>query len=266
MRLLPVVAVAVALGAAGTAHAEDAELIAGWDFSQYFGDALLSVDGETYTSVLSANYSALDPTFGAGAESADFGTMYIDGSFGSTAVAAGSGNEPFLPSQALLGSLASNLIPDGNGGTPFDFFSVLSTEGQSFTELMAMIASAPVSVVFEADLSSVSQTRDQWRLSFAGRTFQGTSTVTIDFSTDGSGYTNVASIDLTEVDTRYVLSLGSVTASTVYTRFNFSPEGVNQPFIDNVAIQVPEVGPAGATLAAILSLALLRRAARPRRC
>src|SRR5258707_9305890 len=80
--------------------------IAGWDFSQYFGDGLLSTDGVTFTNTLSANYSNLDPTFNAGAESAAFGTMFMNGSFGSTNVNAGSGTEQFLPT---TGSLASNL-------------------------------------------------------------------------------------------------------------------------------------------------------------
>ena len=75
----------VAVAAFVSAPAQ-ATMVAGWDFSQYLSDSQLSVDGATYTDTLSANYSNLDPTFGAGAESAAFGTMYIDGSFGSTAI------------------------------------------------------------------------------------------------------------------------------------------------------------------------------------
>jgi hypothetical protein len=84
-----------------------ASLVARWDFSQYAGDGFMSIDGgSSFTNTLSANYSDLDPTFGAGFESAAFGTMYVDGSFGSTPVAAVSGSEQFLPTAAYGGSLA----------------------------------------------------------------------------------------------------------------------------------------------------------------
>ena len=53
--------------------------IAGWDFSQYFGDGILSTDGTTFTNTLPANYSNLDPSFNAGAGSAAFGTMFMNG-------------------------------------------------------------------------------------------------------------------------------------------------------------------------------------------
>ena len=90
--------VALSVSSAGPAHAA---MVAGWDFSQYFADGILSIDGNAYTGVLSANYSDLDPTQGAGAESAAFGTLYLDGQFGSTNVQPGSGSEPILPSGAL---------------------------------------------------------------------------------------------------------------------------------------------------------------------
>ena len=62
-----------------------ASLVAGWDFSQYAGDGFMSIDGGgSFTNTLPANYSDLDPTFGAGFESGAFGTMFADGQFGST--------------------------------------------------------------------------------------------------------------------------------------------------------------------------------------
>ena len=71
---------------ASMASSSQAFLAAGWDFSQYAGDGLLSLDFVTFTTTLSANYSDLDPTFGAGAESAAFGTFYLNGSFGSSSI------------------------------------------------------------------------------------------------------------------------------------------------------------------------------------
>jgi hypothetical protein len=66
-------------------------LVAGWDFSQYDNDPLsLSIDGgTTLTNTLAANYSDLDPTSGAGFDSAAFGTMFMNGLFGSTLVGRG---------------------------------------------------------------------------------------------------------------------------------------------------------------------------------
>ena len=52
-------AIAAAALVSGSAQAA---MIAGWDFSQYAGDGLLSVDGASFTTTLPANYSSLDPT------------------------------------------------------------------------------------------------------------------------------------------------------------------------------------------------------------
>ena len=216
-----------------------------------------------FTDTLDANYSSLDPTFGAGLESAAFGTMYIDGSFGSTAVAIGTGEEAFTVSKAAPGSLVSNCRALG----PCDRFGVLNDEGQLFTELNAMLATEAVSVVFQADLSSVEQTRDSWRLSFGAKTFSGTTSgnaqVSIDFSTDGSSYANVANLEITPADTQFIVSLGDVESETAFARFNFStPEGIFQPLLDNVAIEVPEPISALSGAAAVSALAGLAAARR----
>src|SRR5262245_46840268 len=151
----------------GSALAQSS-MVAGWDFSQYFGDGFMSIDGgNSFTNTLSANYSDLDPTFGAGFESQAFGTMFVDGSFGSTNVAAGSGTEEFLPSATAPGSLVSNLGAPGT--VDFDAFSVLEDEGQVSQELLSMLATAPATVVFQADLSSVLRTGSDWSLSFGAK-------------------------------------------------------------------------------------------------
>jgi hypothetical protein len=220
-----------------------ATMIAGWDFSQYAGDGFMSTDGGgTFTNTLDANYSDLDPTFGAGAESAAFGTMYADGSFGSTNVPAGSGTEQFLPSAALGGSLVSNLTAPG--GVDFDSLTVLASEGQLSTESLAMIAAAQSVVVFEADLLSVPLIGSDWSVSFAGRMSAGGSSVGIEFSSDGLLFTPFGSVNLTTVDTLFNVPLAPTTTNTAYVRLTFNPSGANQPLIDNVALNgtlmVPE--------------------------
>jgi hypothetical protein len=253
-------AFAAALGAAPSRAQDQVLMVAGWDFSQYAIDGFLSVDGENLVGTLPANYSNFDPTYGAGEESAAFGTMYLDGSFGSTATPLDF-SDTFVPSAAAPGSLQSNLSwpVQEAGQVPFDTDNVLiAEEAQEVANPFAMIAQAPQLVVFEADLSAVQETGSNWLLSFGGKTSSGTSTVTIDFSTTGSGYTSVGQVELTENDTQFVVDLGPGVAETGYVRLGFNPVGLDQPFIDNVAISLPEPG-AGAAVAAI-ALLLLRRA------
>jgi hypothetical protein len=232
------------LMAAGlVASSAQATMVAGWDFSQYAGDGFMSTDGGgSFTNTLDANYSDLDPTFGAGAESAAFGTMYVNGQFGSTNVGAGSGTEQFLPSAAVGGSLSSNVTAPG--GVDFDSFGVLASEGQLSTESLAMIAAAQSVVVFEADLLSVPVIGSNWSISFGARTFEGTSSVGIAFSSDGVTFTSFGSVNLTTTDTPYTINLGTAATNNAYVRLSFDPSGANQPFLDNVALnatlQVPE--------------------------
>lgn len=243
------------------AAAQDETMIAGWDFSQYVGDGLLSIDGATFTTTLPANYSNLDPTFGAGAESALFGTMYINGQFGSTAVSAdGSGNEAMFPT---AGSLDANLDAPSQqiGDVYFDAFTVLLDEGQGAFNYLSMTAQEPVSMVFRADAGTPQS--GNWLFSFGGKTFNGTSTVGVEVSTNGSGYASVGLAQLTTGDTQYVVDLGPATTNAVFVRLHLDPVGVDQPIIDNVAISVPEPGAVaqGAAVLASLLLAARRRAA-----
>jgi hypothetical protein len=257
-RFAPIAAV-LALFAPG---ASQAYVVAGWDFSQYLGDSFLSIDGVNGTSTLAANYSSLDPTFNAGAESAAFGTMYIDGSFGSTAI------DPFDPAPAIVptaaldgGSLVSNLTAPvlAPGDNEFDSHTILQFEGQVFANFLSMRASEPASMVFRADLSSVPETGSNWVLSFGGRTFTGTSTLSIDFSSNGGSFSPVDSVVLTETDTPYEIDLGPAPVDIVYVRLNLQPVELDWPIIDNVAISVPEPGAGASLLAAAAGLASIAR-------
>jgi len=223
---------ALTLLVAGSAQAA---VIAGWDFSNYFGPNTLSTDGSTYTDTLDANYSDLDPTFGAGAESAAYGTMYMDGSSGSTNVDESSATAAFVPTS---GSLASNI--DAPSLVDFDAHTVLASEGQMFTNSLAMTARDDVSIVFEADLS-VLTAYNGWTLSFGGSTFTGTSTVTVDFSTDGIGYHQVGEITLDTTDTLFSVDLGIARTDNVFVRLNFTSSGTDQPIIDNLSIEADTV-------------------------
>ncbi|MCG8589592.1 MAG: PEP-CTERM sorting domain-containing protein [Proteobacteria bacterium] len=246
MKKLLIASVAALAVSAGSAQAD---MIAGWDFSQYLGAGALSTDGATLSTSLDANYSDFDPTFGAGAESAAFGTMYLDGQFGSSAV-----SNQVAPTN---GSLASNLTAPG--GQPFDSLTVLTDEGQTFANLLALTVNQPFNIVFEADLTSAALLGTDWGISFGGRTFSGSASVGIEFSTDGVSYSSFGSVDLSTSDTPFSVALGSDVSSNGYVRLLFDGAG-GQPIIDNVAITattspIPEPGTAALLLIGLAGLA-----------
>jgi hypothetical protein len=219
-----------------------AALIAGWDFSQYFSAGLLSTDGATFTDTLDANYSSLDPTGNAGAESAAFGTMFMDGTNGSSDVDEASAGAAFT---ATSGSLASNLgAPSPN---PFDSLTVLSAEGQTFTSLLSMTAQSAVSVVFQADLGSIADVGSNFELSLGARTFSGVTTVGVEFSLDGLTYDPVTTLNLDATDTPFTgIALGGTGLNAAWVRLNFSDPiggGDGQAIIDNLALSA-DLGPA----------------------
>ena len=256
-------AVALSSLLAGSAQAAT---IAGWDFSQYLsGGGFLSIDGLTQRNTLDANYSNLDTTFNLGPDSGVYGTMYIDGQFGSTEVTpVGDGSEAFLP---LAGSLASNLTAPvtGPGTNPFDSLNELGIEGQQFTEFMSMAVFGAVSVVFEADLTSVPEQGENWVFTFGGKTnVTGAATsVTVAFSTDGVNYVGLGSLNLNNTDTPYSVALTSAQLDRAFVRLGFSG-GEAQPLIDNVAIQASLVPEPAAALLLLVGLAGLVRAGRRR--
>jgi hypothetical protein len=256
-RLLAIVSALVAAAlAAGTAAATEMT-VAGWDFSQYLSDGVLSTDGTTYTTTLEANYSDFDPTHGAGAESADYGTMYMNGAFTSTSVSAGSGSEEVLP---MAGSLQENITGPAQapGENSFDALSTLKAEGQLFTQKLSLTAPSSASIVFEADLTAAATTGEGWELSFGGKTLSGTSTVMVDFSSDGSSFSNVGMVDLDTEGTEATVFLSAATLTKAYVRLGLDPSA-GQPVIDNVAIALPEPTWSAQILAGVVGLLVLRR-------
>lgn len=245
MRIALLASLAAAVSSSAPAQAL---VVAGWDFSQYLGDSLLTLDGVNGATTLPANYSNLDPTFNAGAESALFGTMFIDGQYGSTAVDPFNAPE-FVPTAGGgggAGSLVSNLEAPvtGPGTNPFDSDTILQFEGQTFFNLLSMTALAPATVVFQADLGVVPQFGTEWKLTFGGQTFSGTSVLGIEYSLDGTAFSALPSIQLDANDKPYSVNLGTDASDTMFVRLSFTNAN-GQPIIDNLALEatvVPEPG------------------------
>jgi hypothetical protein len=243
---------------AGSAHAIT---IAGWDFSQYAGDGQLTIDGVSGADTLSANYSNLDPSFSAGAQSAAYGTMFINGAHGSTAV------DPFSSAPAIVPfapSLSSNLnAPVGGaaGAVPFDTMSVLINEGQTFAISQAMVAQSPLDIVFQADLSSDPRHGEGWGITFGGKTISGSSIVGVSYSLDGLSYSAPTNVSLDTNDKPFGVTFGAITADVLYVRLNLATAN-GAPIIDNVSLNatlVPEPGTIVLLGLGLASLALRRR-------
>lgn len=265
-RMILLAVLAVAPLSAFAPLAAQAEMVAGWDFSQYISPGILSIDGETAAPNLGANYSNMLPEdingpYALGPAAAPFGRLYYDGQFGSSDIASTidfTGNEDFRP---LSGSFASNLdapILSGDSVWRFESLEVLALAGQQFTNPLAGLVEigAPLRLVFSADLRGVPETGTDWSVSFAGQTLEGSTIVQIEFSTDGTTYTPVDSVTLTTLDTPFFVSLSDGPSEQAFVRLNFTPDPDEFPAIDNVAINinVPEPGSGAQAVAVLLTL------------
>lgn len=247
--------VAVLVGSMLIVGGASAQLIAGWDFSQYAVDGALSTDGVTFVDSLAANYSSSDGTNNAGVESAAFGTFHIDGTNGSTNVDELSAAAIVVPTSAVPGSqpLTGNLRAPAMvlGDNSFNSFSILIGEGQTNAQELGITARGVADVVFEAGQSGVSI--PNWAVSFDGRALRGTSNVDVAFSTNCSAFSVVGSVTLTEVEQVYNLAVLTGASTDVgCVRLSLDPSG-GQPIIDNVAV-VPEPGATSLLAAGVLGL------------
>ncbi|HEY8123785.1 MAG TPA: PEP-CTERM sorting domain-containing protein [Myxococcota bacterium] len=251
MRKLTLTIAAVALSLAYSMSAQAASLVAGWDFSQYYADSVHSIDGgnSAAPSDIRANYSSFDPN-GAGAQAAAFGVYHLP------FTPVGDASEPLLPT-AVPGT--GSLLPNINQG-PYNNFSVLTLEGQASQSDLAMVAVQTTSLVFEADLTTVPQTGSDWQITLAGATQLGTGTIQIEFSTNGSAWSQAGTISVSTSAIALSSTVQAVTSDRAFFRLTLSPSTV----IDNVGITanlvtVPEPSTAALLAAGLLGLGRIGR-------
>ena len=269
MRTRPLIAsiASIVIWLAGSAQAAT-ETIAGWDFSQYMGDGSFVKDLSLVPSnTLGANYSNRVAAPGAGPAAAIFGTAYFDGSNGSTSVNPNAVSPDLVPTAALFGgSLRSNLSgPAAPGYASFDAMTGVKAGGQPLFNLLSMTARSAVDAVFKADRGAAPPPSHHWEVSLGGRTFSGSSSLDVEFSSDGISYSPMTTFNLTTTDTRFSAPLVAAVGNTAYVRLGLNPAG-GQPIIDNVAVVlVPEPEAAFGALAGLGTLAICHGVARRRR-
>jgi hypothetical protein len=279
MRVAAIAVFAASLSIAGSARAA---FIAGWDFTQYAGAGTVQISEDPNTfepinrNTLKANYSDFDTTFGAGGDSQPFGTMWMNGTNGSTLV--DPDNSIFLPT---TGSLTPNLSTPGDNEVPvgdvaFDTSAgVLQVgagnyeagTGQDYRNVLSMRALGNVSVVFEANLSVLGPqySVENWSLTFAGISSTATSDVTVEFSTDGINYAALTAASLTTTAAAFTRSVLGNAGDNAFFRLGFTSTGANPiPRIDNVTISgdvtvIPEPGTAALFLLGLVGLGVAGR-------
>ena len=232
-----------------------ADLVAGWDFSQFTADASDDIDF-TFGGIteLKANYSDLDTDgFGAGAQ--QFGTA----TWGSSSTFAS------YDAINLNGGLSSG---QGLGGIStkvgsFDL-GILTGDGQEVDSAQAFSTFGTTNA---SDVVTFALTPGTsfggWAVQFGGLTADGTAgTILLETSNDGVTFGGPSTtFNLGAADTLYSLDLAALGAdATVFARMTFSGNAV----MDNLAFSGAAV-PEPSTYAAIFGVVALAFAAYRRR-
>jgi hypothetical protein len=232
-------------------------LIAGWDFSQY-GAGSLNVTGLSgRQTTLWSNYSDLDTegSPGLGVGSTDKGTLYHNGQYSSYSSPL-SGTPPV---RATSGNIDLNqgpaAVPLGSAAAGNTLLNEFNASQQSFTGVRLAFGSEPVgvsslSVVFATDLSALGGTFDNVTLKLAGRTTSSIRDMFVEFSSDGTNFSNLATFNLSSTADVFTAATTGTGLNKAYFRLTVDGDSSILPSIDNVMIRgnnlniIPEPGTA----------------------
>jgi hypothetical protein len=244
------------IAAIGLGGPTQAVMIAGWDFSQYSNLGFLSLDGATLSNTLVSNHSDLDPSNGSGIESNQYGTMHIDGQYGSFNTPLDFA-DPYVPG---VFSDSVNSLSQNAGQAYLGFGSPAACTQQQIENMpnancsdFLMLTTQSLSVVFEAVPSAVNPLlyAEDYSISFAGAMQAGAgSSIGVEFSDDGINFLLLGTANLTPNDTLYTFSVNTPPLARGLFRLTFNgASAANIPAIDNLGIAgttalVPEPGTA----------------------
>ena len=232
-------------------------VVAGWDFSQFAFDGFSSTDGATLTGQISANYIG---TQGNYTGAAAIGTIYYDGSFGSTAL----GLNPSDVEPTGFGDMTvANRGFLGEAGER----ARLGTQGQTYTSGRALGFNSGAngdSFVIEMDLGALFGS--DWLFTFGAKTNSdpnNSSSIAWEYSLNGADYTSAGVTSaITNNASEFTVDLTGVSAlnnqSTAYFRGTFSGIDGGITFIDNIGFELTTSAvPEPSTFAAIFGCVAL---------
>jgi hypothetical protein len=287
-------AIASVLGAGLLAASGQAEVIAGWDFSQFRNPGDLTGGNVP----LESNYAFIDEN-GAGSLANLVGNASVIA--GGWLPTAGEGQNCERRPNGV-GDTAGCAVPNVNGPVrsnrsdpfslgkaSFDAHSTLDVEGQQYTNLHAMMApSGDVVLLFEV-LAPFVGGADSWQLSFGGKMMSGngddgggppvadgtqigcspgcTAQVSARWSSDGVVF-NPAVADVLDIDDdRIVLDLnaGPDASTMAFVELTIDGSPGRIPVIDNVAIEAIPLPEPTATMQVLCGVGFLLGLSRLRR-
>lgn len=238
----------IALVATAAVSAASADMLAGWDFSQYAFDGFTSTDGTTLAGTLDANYTGGAADFGG---AASLGTLYYDGATYGT-----SANSVFTP----LGGLATATGNQGYLGTAGSL-ATLGFQGQAFTNEKAL-ATATDGAIFAFEVTAGTVDFESFEYAAYNQT-DASSTLTWEVSVNGGGFSGLDVDAITNSATAFSIDLTGITADTLVVRATLSGLDANNFALDNVVVNgtvVPEPSTYAAIFGAIaLAFAAVRR-------
>jgi len=244
-----------ALTAIATASSASS-LVAGWDFSQaQFANTTLAQDN--FQGSWSANYSYQgDSTASANYNaSAAFGTVYWDGSFGSTSTnyTATNNTAEVSAKTSPVSGLSSNDSQSFSTFNANSSYTALRASGQTVAQNAVLGLIDDVAITFALDAGTA---KNSWTLAFAALDSDGAS-LAIDASTTGafSGeQTSFGTLSIGTTDTGYSADFSSLgDTQTLYVRLSATSVSGGTLSLDNVGFSAAVV-PEPSTYAAIFGV------------